>query len=280
MHSVETITGLRRFVAEWRRQDDTVAFVPTMGNLHDGHLELVRRARSAADRVVVSIYVNPLQFNDENDFTGYPRTPEADRDKLAAAQTDLLYLPEHNELYPFGLEDSVRVHVPGLSDILCGAFRPGHFDGVSTIVIKLFNAVQPDMALFGNKDYQQLLLIRRMTRDLCLPIDIIGVETVREQDGLAMSSRNHYLTAAQRRQAAVLYRQLEQVRAEVIRGRRDFDALQQQTMRELDRQGMQAEYCEIRRCEDLAVPEADDSELIVLAAAWLGPARLIDNLAI
>ena len=275
-----TIDELRDNVARWRDDGQCIVFVPTMGNLHDGHLELVRQARLVGDRIIASIYVNPLQFNNGADFDSYPRTVETDREKLLAAEVDLLFLPEEKTLYPFGRDDSVIVHVPGLSDILCGAFRPGHFDGVSTIVTKLFNVVQPDKAVFGAKDYQQLLLIRRLSRDLCLPVEILSVDTVREADGLALSSRNAYLTVDQRRQAAALYRELQQIREAIGLGRRDFDVLQRQAMQSLTDHGFRPEYCEIRRADDLALPQHGDSALIVLAAAWLGPARLIDNLAI
>jgi pantoate--beta-alanine ligase len=251
-----------------------------MGNLHAGHVALVKRAQQLADRVVVSIFVNPLQFGPGEDFEAYPRTLDADRLQLAVAGTDMLFTPEVDEVYPLGLADVTRVEVPGLSDILDGGFRPGHFIGVATVVAKLLNMVQPDVAVFGEKDYQQLTVIRRMTADLCLPVEIAGLATVREIDGLAMSSRNQYLTKSERAAAPILYKALRDVSFALSGGDRDYVQMQQAAMRRLSDSGFRPEYVEIRQALTLAAPTADEPRLVVLAAAWLGKARLIDNVAV
>jgi len=279
MQTVHTIFHLRSTVDQWRARRERVAFVPTMGNLHDGHLQLVKQACQAADRVVVSIFVNPTQFGKNEDFATYPRTLKQDSLKLAEDDVHLLFVPEMEEIYPYGIDNGVRVEVPGLSEILCGASRPGHFTGVATVVAKLFNVVRPHVAVFGEKDYQQLLVVRRLVADLCLPIEVIGVPTVREQDGLAMSSRNHYLSPEERAMAPALYRTLQWVGERLTAGIRDFDSLTVQAMALLTESGFRPEYVAIRRAEDLALPQTLDSDLIILAAASLGKTRLIDNLA-
>ena len=251
-----------------------------MGNLHAGHLKLVRHARGLAGRVVVSVFVNPMQFGPGEDYATYPRTLAADTDALAQADADLLFVPTVEEIYPGPLDDTTRVVVPGLSDILCGAFRPGFFIGVSTVVARLFNLAQPDVAVFGEKDYQQLLVIRRMARELCLPVQIEGVTTEREPDGLAMSSRNGYLTPDERASASVLFRTLRDVKATVENGVVDYPALERTAMDALVRVGFRPDYVSIRRAADLGKPGPGDTALRVLAAAWLGVARLIDNLEI
>lgn len=286
MYSFETIASLRTQVSAWRRAGERIALVPTMGNLHAGHIALVNRARELADRVVTSIYVNPLQFNDPADLERYPVTLEQDRAQLQAAACDAVYLPDANQLYPFGIDSSVRVSVPGLSEVLDGIFRPGHFTGVATIVAKLFNIVQPDFALFGEKDLQQLVVIRRLVDDLHIPVRIVGVETVREADGLAMSSRNSYLHPDERRLAGTLYRVLTSVRErwrqQTDSGSVDGRALEQAAMAELGELGLRPEYVSIRCGDDLSeLPphgKCEERSWYVLAAAWLGPARLIDNL--
>ena len=280
MQTVHTIFHLRSTVDQWRARRERVAFVPTLGNLHDGHLQLVKRASRAADRVVVSIFVNPTQFGANEDFAAYPRTLKQDSLKLAENGVHLLFVPEVEEIYPYGIDDTVRVEVPGLSGILCGASRPTHFAGVATVVAKLFNAVRPHVALFGEKDYQQLLVVRRMVADLCMPIEIIGVPTVREHDGLAMSSRNHYLSPQERGQAPALYRTLQWIGERLTAGARDYDSLVAQGITLLEESGLRPEYVAICRAEDLAPPQVIDSQLRILAAAWLGKARLIDNLAV
>lgn len=276
---VHTVAELRERLRPWRRDGDRIALVPTMGNLHAGHLKLVEEAHTRARRVVVSVFVNPLQFGPHEDFGNYPRTLEADRLKLQSAQADLLFAPSVEEMYPQGQETVTRVTVPDLSGILEGEFRPGHFDGVATVVAKLFNMVRCDVALFGKKDYQQLLVIRRMVEDLWLPVEIVGINTVREADGLAMSSRNQYLTEAERREAPLLHRSLAKVADDLRAGRRDFEALQSQAARELSA-CMRPDYVTIRDARNLNVPQIESAGLVVLAAAWLGKARLIDNIEV
>jgi pantoate--beta-alanine ligase len=280
MDIVATTADLRAHVRAWRAQQDRIAFVPTMGNLHAGHLKLVRHARSIAGRVAVSIFVNPMQFGPGEDYATYPRTLEADTAALMQVDADLVFVPAVDEIYPGELGSTTRVVVPGLGDILCGAFRPGFFTGVGTVVTRLFNLVQPDVAVFGEKDYQQLVLIRRMARELCLPVQIVGVATEREADGLAMSSRNGYLTASERTNAAILYRTLTEVKMAVESGAVDYPAVERTAMAALTRAGFRPDYVSIRRASDLGEPAAGESVLRVLAAAWLGSARLIDNLKI
>ena len=279
MELVEQIPTLRARVATWRRADQRVAFVPTMGNLHAGHLALVREALRLADRVVVSIFVNPLQFGPTEDFGAYPRTLEQDCALLEAAGTHLLFAPPVAAVYPRGQAGQTRVEVPGISDILCGASRPGHFVGVATVVCKLFNMVQPDLAIFGEKDFQQLLVIRLMTQDLSLPVTIQGLATVREPDGLAMSSRNGYLTREERARAPALYQTLlragERLRAGVA-----IAEVERLAAEEIAAAGLGPDYCSVRRAGDLAPAGSEDRELVVLAAARLGRARLIDNLCV
>ena len=263
--------------SRWSRR--RIALVPTMGDLHEGHIALVRRAGEIAPVSVVSIFVNPFQFGEGEDFDAYPRTPEADIERLDALGVDLAFLPPLSEIYPAGAERSTRVEVPGLSSILCGATRPTFFRGVATVVTMLFNVVQPDVALFGEKDYQQLLVVRRLAEDLKLPVAVESVPTVREADGLAMSSRNRYLDARERRRAPRLYRFLLEAADRIREGERDYHALGLHYMKALEGAGFRPEYFTVRRAEDLASPTPDDAELILLAAAWLGRARLIDNIS-
>jgi pantoate--beta-alanine ligase len=239
----------------------------------------VKRACRVADKVVVSIIVNPTQFGPQEDFGAYPRTLKQDSFILAEQGAHLLFAPDVEELYPYGSEDTVRVEVPGLSDILCGASRPGHFTGVATVVAKLFNAVRPHVAVFGEKDYQQLLVVRRLVADLCMAVEIIGEPTVRESDGLAMSSRNGYLSAAERAQAPALYQTLHWLGERIVSGM-NYDSLAAQGMNILRESGLEPDYVAIRRAEDLQAPQAADSRLIIVAAAWLGQTRLIDNLPV
>ena len=280
MITVHDVDGLRNRVRSWQHGGETVAFVPTMGNLHDGHLALVHAARDIAQRVVVSIFVNPMQFGAGEDFDRYPRTLERDSAMLASAATDLVFAPSVAAMYPRPPAQQTRVEVPGLSDQLCGASRPGHFVGVATVVCKLFNMVGADVALFGKKDFQQLLVIRRMAEDLDMPLRIVGVDTVREADGLAMSSRNGYLTEAERSLAPALYRTLNEAADRLRGGQRDHAAVQQTAIVALQDAGLRPDYVEIRRAGDLGVPQAADRELVILAAAYLGKARLIDNLEV
>ena len=261
------------------RQHQRVAFVPTMGNLHAGHIALMREARSHGATVVASIFVNRLQFGPNDDFDRYPRTFQADCELLAAAGVDLLFAPSEAELYP----EPQQYHVdpPGIQHQLDGEFRPGHFRGVATVVLKLFNIVQPQVALFGKKDYQQLMVLRNMTRQLALPVDIVGGETIRADDGLALSSRNAYLSARERAEAPRLYRLLQGISAAVRAGERDFTRLEREATDELDRNGWKTDYVAVRRQSDLQVPEdVVEQSLVVLAASRLGAARLIDNIEI
>ncbi|GAB6067572.1 pantoate--beta-alanine ligase [Methylothermus subterraneus] len=280
MHYLTSIADLRALLGSWQSQRERVALVPTMGNLHAGHLSLVEEAKRRAERVVVSLFVNPLQFGPQEDYARYPRTPEEDRRKLAALGVDAVFSPTVEEMYPRGLEPSTCVTVPELADILCGAFRPGHFRGVTTVVAKLFNLVQPDVALFGEKDYQQLLIIKRMVEDLNFPVAIASVPTVREADGLALSSRNGYLSPAERAQAPELYRALCEARAQIQAGERDFAALGERQKMKLQRAGFKPEYFVVRRARDLAKAHPDERPLRILAAAWLGSTRLIDNVEV
>lgn len=280
MQSAAQIADLRSAVVEWRKDAESIALVPTMGNLHAGHMALVNRARQIADHTIVSIFVNPMQFAKGEDFDSYPRTPDADLLKLSEADVDLVFIPHAAELYMDGMELATRVEVPALDSILCGAFRPGHFTGVATIVTKLFNLTQPDMAIFGDKDYQQLMLIRRMVDDLCMPVDIVAVPTVRERDGLALSSRNSYLSVEDRKKAPSLFKTLKKAADEIRRGNRDFATLEMQSSGILVDEGFRPEYFSIRRADDLAVPASVDTALVILAAAWLGRTRLIDHVEI
>jgi pantoate--beta-alanine ligase len=280
MKTLVAVEDLRATVAGWRRVGERVAFVPTMGNLHAGHLALVGEARESADRVVVSIFVNPMQFGAGEDFDTYPRTFGEDSARLQAAGVDLLFAPSVGTVYRRAEAERTRVEVPGLSDDLCGAARPGHFVGVATVVCKLCNMVQPDVALFGKKDYQQLMVIRRMVEDLDVPVEVRGVDTVREPDGLAMSSRNGYLTVEQRAGAAALHRMLQHMAGQLRAGRRDFRALEAAAAAQLDAAGWRTDYFGIRRAADLGRPTAEDREFVVLGAAYLGRTRLIDNLEV
>jgi pantoate--beta-alanine ligase len=277
---IETVTELSRLraiVTGWKREGLRVGFVPTMGNLHAGHYSLVTLARRHADRVVSSVFVNPTQFGPNEDFTRYPRTPEADTTGLEQAGCDVLWLPTVESMYPFGVELAANVHVPGVSALLEGAHRPGHFDGVCTVVTRLFNQVQPDMAAFGRKDYQQLAVIRQMVADLAFPIEIVGGEIVREGDGLAMSSRNQYLTAETRPQAATIRRVLLGMRdaslAGTPRAKVEADGIAQ-----LQAAGFHVDYAVVR-LPDLGEPgEGETGARVALVAAKLGSTRLIDNI--
>lgn len=279
MEHSERLADLRGRLNDWRAAGARIALVPTMGNLHEGHLTLVREARERADRVVATIFVNPLQFGPGEDLDAYPRTLDADRRQLAAAGCDLLFTPGVAEMYPRGQSAQTCVEVPGLSDILCGATRPGHFRGVATVVCKLLNMVQPDVALFGEKDFQQLLVIRRMVEDLCIPVEIIGIGTVREPDGLAKSSRNGYLTAEERSRAPALQQALG-LAAERLRSGESPATAEREALAALDAAGLRPDYVSVRNAADLRPAGDADRDLIVLGAAYLGRARLIDNLRV
>lgn len=280
MQTVHGLPDLREIIRHWHRQGHTIAFVPTMGNLHGGHLSLLTCARELADRTVVSIFVNPIQFGKGEDYERYPSTLTEDSRKLSANGLDLLFAPDLAQLYPGGFDADTRVTVPELSDILCGQFRPGHFSGVATVVSKLLINVQPDVALFGEKDYQQVLVIKRMAKDLCLPVRILGMPIVREADGLAMSSRNAYLSAAERALAPVIYRTLQRAAGSVRQSAAVYARIEAEGMQTLQQAGLRPEYFSIRRAEDLGDPAPGDTQLAILAAAWLGKARLIDNVRV
>jgi len=278
MNTVKTVRELRAAVAHARKAGKRIGFVPTMGNLHSGHASLVSKAVQQADFVVASIFVNPLQFGAGEDLDKYPRTLAADQEKLLQAGCNLLFAPTVEEMYPGGMSGQTRVSVPQLSEGLCGASRPGHFEGVATVVSKLFNMVQPDMAVFGQKDYQQLAVIRAMVHDLNMPIQIIGEPTVRADDGLALSSRNGFLSEEQRAIAPVLYRSLSQIAAAIKSGDHDFARLRAEQVRQIEAAGLRLDYLEVRQGVHLRAATAEDRDIVILVAAFLGTTRLIDNL--
>ncbi|KPJ93945.1 MAG: pantoate--beta-alanine ligase [Gammaproteobacteria bacterium SG8_11] len=279
MFEITDIASLQNQVRHWKAQQQRLAFVPTMGNLHQGHLQLIQQAKSYGDKVIVSIFVNPLQFPPGTDFEQYPRTLTEDTKKLEALGIDVLFAPEMEDVYPQDLEKTTKVAVPELSDILCGLFRPGHFVGVTTIVAKLFNLVQPDIAVFGEKDYQQLLIIKKMVADLGFPVEIQSAPTVRESDGLAMSSRNQYLTEKERETAPLLYQTLLSAKQQ-IRSGTTVAEIESNAMQALKQAGFKPDYVSIRKAQSLEPVTDVDAPLVILAAAWLGKARLIDNITV
>ena len=278
MNTVKTVRELRAAVARARSEGKRIALVPTMGNLHSGHAALVTKATQRADFVVASIFVNPMQFGPHEDLATYPRTLAADQEKLLEAGCHLLFTPTVEEMYPHGMADQTVVRVPVVSEGLCGGSRPGHFDGVSTVVSKLFNMVQPDIALFGQKDFQQLAVVNALVRDLNMPIQIIGEPTVRAADGLALSSRNGYLSDSERAAAPVLYQVIKQIAQALTNGKRDYAQLLDDGKAALEAAGLRPDYLEIRQAVSLRQATADDQDLVVLGAAFLGKTRLIDNL--
>ena len=280
MEIVSGVEDLRERLADWRHAGDHIALVPTMGNLHDGHISLIRLATKHAERVVVSIFVNPTQFGDGEDIDNYPRTLERDKRRLKREKVDLIFVPDVDTIYPFGVDNATSVTVPVLTDELCGLYRPGHFDGVTTVVSRLFSLVQPDVAVFGQKDYQQQMIIRRMTTDLGMPVQIVTGPTVREEDGLARSSRNQYLTEDERATAPRLFVELEAIAAAIREGNTDFAALELAAVNHLKQSGFDPDYVSIRRADDLGEPDEGCHEFVVLAAAGLGAARLIDNVLV
>jgi len=280
MQIIHSISELRQTVAAVKQAGKVIAFVPTMGNLHQGHLQLVEKGLAEADRVICSIFVNPLQFGEGEDFDKYPKTLETDSKKLQQLGCDIVFAPSVDDMYPESEgqgRDQTQVVVPFISDILEGASRPGHFTGVATVVAKLFNMVQPDKAIFGEKDYQQLLLIKRMVRELCFPVEILSHPIVREDNGLAMSSRNGYLNDTQKQQAAAIYQTLKTLASRIKAGERDYSALEQEAAEQLDNQGFVTDYIKIQTTE-LAPPTPQSSHLVILIAAYLGSTRLIDNI--
>lgn len=280
METVFDLAGLHRVVSGWKRQGASIAIVPTMGNLHKGHLSLLQRGRELADKTIASIFVNPIQFGKGEDYDSYPSTLEDDQAALADSDLDLLFAPDLKQLYPGGMDNDTRVIVPELSNILCGRFRPEHFSGVATVVSKLLVNTQPDFAIFGEKDYQQLLVIKRMASDLCMPTEIIGMPIIREDDGLAMSSRNSYLSLTERKQAAFIYQTLQSAAQTLRHAPEQIPAIEAEGMQALEKAGFRPEYFSVRRTEDLAEPHKDDLRLSILTAAWLGTSRLIDNVKV
>jgi len=277
---ITSIEEMQSISQEWRRAGLRIAFVPTMGNLHAGHLKLVEQAKEKANKVVVSIFVNPLQFGPNEDLEKYPRTLDADMAELNQLAVDGVFVPDEKQFYKKEKSLMTFVEVPQLSDILCGVSRPGHFRGVTTVVNKLFNIVQPDVAVFGAKDYQQFVIIQQMVLDLAMPITLMGIETVREQDGLAMSSRNAFLSETQRALAPKLYKNLQNMRERVLAGELDFESLEQETRKQLNDEGFEVDYLEIRDAASLNRPGKTLGGLVILTAVWLGETRLIDNIRI
>ncbi|MEH6784849.1 MAG: pantoate--beta-alanine ligase [Alcanivorax jadensis] len=279
MQTVHTVSQVREYVRGWHQKGLSVGFVPTMGNLHDGHISLIKEARARCDVVVVSIFVNPTQFGPNEDFDRYPRTLDADAAALVDAGTDLLFAPSVEEMYPLG-QNQTWVDIDGLGDYLCGASRAGHFRGVTTVVSKLFNIVQPDVAVFGEKDFQQLAILRRMSEELLFPIKIVGASTSRESDGLARSSRNGFLNESERTLAPQLYQTLQQLKADIEAGEQDYRGLESRYRDSLEQAGFQVDYLTVANARSLAPASADDSDLVVAVAAKLGNTRLIDNVSL
>ena len=280
MKVASTCESLREQLSYWRDSGERIALVPTMGNLHDGHLSLISLAREYAERVVVSIFVNPTQFDEDGDFDKYPRTLESDTRHLEKTNVDLLFIPDIGTMYPFGITNATLVTVPVLSEEFCGAFRPGHFDGVTSIISRLFNIIQPDVAIFGQKDYQQQLIIRHLVEDLQLPLQIVLGPIQRELDGIAISSRNQYLSKEERSIAPILYSVLQGIGKDLQTGKQNYAELEQQAIDVLNNVGFQAEYVAIREAEKLTFPNKDNNDIVVLGAVRLGTTRLIDNIII
>ncbi|GFD90749.1 pantothenate synthetase [Tenacibaculum sp. KUL152] len=280
MQVVDSIASLRELITQWKRSGQTVGFVPTMGNLHDGHLKLVKRAKAHNDKVIVSIFVNPMQFGANEDLDAYPRTIEEDKAKLIADGADAVFLPSVSDMYPAGLDVQTYVEVPGISDVLCGASRPGHFRGVATVVSKLFNMVQPDDAFFGEKDYQQLQVIRTMVRDLSMAVTVHGVPTEREESGLAMSSRNGYLTAEEKATASLIYKAMQQMKTAIDEGNTDFLAIENAAVSELEQHGFKNDYVKVVNAQTFMPAMPNDAHIVIVAALFMGKTRLIDNLQI
>ncbi|BFM05854.1 pantoate--beta-alanine ligase [Halioxenophilus aromaticivorans] len=274
------VQSIRETLAAERKAGKTIGFVPTMGNLHDAHLELVKIAQQHCDVVAVSIFVNPLQFGLNEDWDKYPRTFDADTQRLRGVNCDYLFYPDETEIYPNGMAEQTRVVVPTMTDVLCGASRPGHFEGVTTVVCKLFNIVQPDVAVFGIKDFQQLAVIRRMVEDLCMPVEIVAGEIYRESDGLAMSSRNGYITPQERPKVSVLNRALNTAREAIIKGEKDFHALEIAAKEAIQAAGFKVDYFSICNSKTLEPAANDDEEITLLGAMFTNAARLIDNVSL
>ncbi|KXJ59332.1 MAG: pantoate--beta-alanine ligase [Alteromonas sp. Nap_26] len=280
MKVVDSIASLRALIGEWKRQGSSVGFVPTMGNLHDGHLKLVKRAKAHNDKVIISIFVNPMQFGANEDLDAYPRTIEDDKAKLIGEGADAVFLPSVQDMYPAGLDVQTFVEVPGISDVLCGASRPGHFRGVATVVSKLFNMVQPDDAFFGEKDFQQLQVIRTMVRDLSMAVTVHGVPTEREASGLAMSSRNGYLSAEGKAKASLIYQAMQKMKLAIEQGDTNFADIENSAISELEKEGFKNDYVKVVNAQTFMPAAADDKQLVIVVALFMGTTRLIDNLQI
>jgi pantoate--beta-alanine ligase len=280
MDVIFDLKTLREKIRFWKKDGLSISFVPTMGNLHAGHQSLISGASEKGDKTIVSIFVNPIQFGHGEDYEKYPSTLDHDLVKLGDESVDMVFAPNLNELYPAGIESDTRVTIPALSEILCGKFRPGHFSGVATVVMKLFNNVQPDFAFFGEKDFQQILVIRRMAEDLLLPIEIVSMPIIREIDGLAMSSRNSYLSKVERASSVEIYSVLVQAAKSLSEGFTSIDEIETQSISTLAEKGFDVEYCSVRQPLDLATPTAGNKNLVILVAAWLGDIRLIDNIRV
>lgn len=278
MQTQKKIKDLRQILRTARSQGKSIALIPTMGNLHEGHLQLIRQARDRYDFIVCSIFVNPLQFGENEDLDAYPRTLEADRESLRSEKCDCLFLPSVKEIYGDGLEQQTSIQVPGLTENFCGSSRPGHFEGVATVVTKLFNIAQPDAAFFGLKDYQQFLVIQKLTQDLAFEIAIHGIETHREESGLAMSSRNNYLSQEQRDQAASLYRCLLNCAEKIQQGNIEFQQLEEAAKKELQQASLEPDYLQICAADTLQAASADTQHIAILGAVFIGKSRLIDNI--
>lgn len=280
MKIIKNNQELHRLILELKRQSKTIAFVPTMGNLHQGHLQLVKKAKQQADVIVVSIFVNPMQFGANEDFDRYPRTLEADQQQLTAEKVDILFTPEIKDIYSDGIANSTFVDVPVISEELCGAFRPGHFRGICTVVLKLMNLVQPDFMFLGEKDYQQVFILKKMAKDLFFSTQICTVETVRDPNGLALSSRNQYLSPTQKAIAAELFQVLSDAKEKILAGELAFEVIERQAIDTLKNYNFEPQYFEIRKQRDLTKATNFDEPLIILVAAFLGQTRLIDNLKV
>ncbi len=280
MYQATSVNEIQQYVQHWREHGQSIAFIPTMGNLHAGHISLIEKGQSLCDRTICSIFVNPMQFGPNEDWDHYPRTIDADIEKLEAIGCDLAYMPAASELYPDGLDKISHVEVTDLTDNYEGAHRPGHFTGVATVVLKLFNIVKPDVSVFGKKDYQQYRVIRKMVEDFNLDVRIVGQETTREASGLATSSRNQYLDEAQKEQASLIYRTLRDSARQIDEGERDFESLQQRAVAKLDAAGFKTDYFAVCSAETLQPATPEDRDLVILVTAAMGPTRLLDNIEI
>lgn len=280
MDSIFQVNKLSEVIDRWKKNNHTIALVPTMGSLHYGHICLIQEAKKLASKTIVSIFVNPIQFGRGEDYEAYPSSIESDKRKLKKQGVDITFIPDLKELYPMGIDIDTRITVPDISEILCGKHRPGHFSGVATVVAKLLITCAPNFAIFGKKDYQQLLIIKRMVSDLLIPTLIVGLATQRETDGLALSSRNMYLSEKERKIAPKIYSSLL-LAAEVLKTKfNNFEKVRRECIVELESLGMRVEYFELRRAFDLGSPQENDQSFIILIAVWLGKARLIDNIAV